>query len=271
MPEDRLTAQLTPWRVWHRGDARPVLALHCSLAHSGAWSGLVERISGVTVTALDLPGHGKAADWDGREVYHDLATRTAADLAGILGNGGPVDLFGHSYGATVALRIALARPDLVRSLVLVEPVLFAAARLDPGYAAFEVAHRAVAALLAEGRREAAAEMFHAQWGTGKAFHDLPERQRNYVLKRIPLIAAQNPALIDDTAGMLRPGGLEAIRGPVLMVEGSISPPIIAAVQRALCARLPRATRLIVPGAGHMVPVTHPGLVARAVQMHLDAG
>jgi pimeloyl-ACP methyl ester carboxylesterase len=34
--------------------------------------------------------------------------------------------------------------------------------------------------------------------------------------------------------------------------------------------VPSATRLIVPGAGHMVPITHPQVVARAVQMHLDA-
>ena len=38
---------------------------------------------------------------------------------------------------------------------------------------------------------------------------------------------------------------------------------------ALAARIPDAARLIVPGAGHMVPITHPDLVARAVQAHLE--
>ncbi|NJM82478.1 MAG: alpha/beta fold hydrolase, partial [Tabrizicola sp.] len=127
MPEDLIAGHLTPWRVWDRGAPRPVLALHCSLAHSGAWSGLVERLRGVTVTALDEPGHGKAADWDGQEEIHGLTTRIAVELAEMLGDGGPIDLMGHSFGATVALRIALDRPDLVRSLVLVEPVIFAAA------------------------------------------------------------------------------------------------------------------------------------------------
>lgn len=52
--------------------------------------------------------------------------------------GAPVDVIGHSFGATVALRLALERPELVRSLVLVEPVLFAAAKAaeDPRFAAF---------------------------------------------------------------------------------------------------------------------------------------
>jgi lipase len=270
MPEDLVTVQQTPWRVWDRGALRPVLALHCSLAHSGAWSGLVERLQGVTVTALDQPDHGRAEPWDGQEELHSLTTRLSLAWAERLAATGPIDLFGHSFGATVALRIALQRPDLVRSLVLVEPVIFAAAKTDPAYAPFRAEHEMVASLMAEGRREEAAALFHAGWGTGEAFADLPERQRSYIIGRIHHIGAQNPVLLDDAAGLLRPGGLEGIRVPVLMVEGGDSPPIIDAVQRRLCARLPRVTRLIVPGAAHMVPITHPDVVARSVQMHLDA-
>ncbi len=270
MPEDIIVQSPAPWRVWDRGAARPVLALHCSLAHSGAWSGLVDRLSGVTVTALDQPGHGKAADWDGLEDLHGLTTRQSMLWAERLAEQGPIDLFGHSFGATIALRIALARPDLVRSLVLVEPVIFAAAKADPAFAPFRAEHETVARLLAEDRREEAATLFHAAWGTGEAFADLPDRQRRYILARIPQIGAQNPVLLDDAAGLLRPGGLEGLNSPVLMIEGGDSPAIIDAVQRALCARLPRVTRMIVPGAGHMVPITHPDVVARAVQIHLDA-
>ena len=36
----------------------------------------------------------------------------------------PVDIVGHSYGGALALHIARARPDLVRSLCLYEPTLF---------------------------------------------------------------------------------------------------------------------------------------------------
>ena len=53
----------------------------------------------------------------------------AADVAALLD--GPTDLVGHSYGAIVALLVAVVRPELVRTLTLVEPAAFALARGDP--------------------------------------------------------------------------------------------------------------------------------------------
>ncbi|HEX9858260.1 MAG TPA: alpha/beta fold hydrolase, partial [Paracoccaceae bacterium] len=179
MSEAVIAGHLTPWRIWHRGGDRPVLALHCSLAHAGAWSGLAARLHGVTVTAPDLPGHGRSADWDGRQDLHGLTTRIGIGMAEMLGKGGPVDLLGHSFGGTVALRMALERPDLVRSLTLVEPVLFAAARAAgaPEYADFHAAHAEFAGVVRAGDRATAARMFHGIWGNGTDFAALPEGQR----------------------------------------------------------------------------------------------
>lgn len=270
MPEDIRVIDAPPFRVWNKGGARPVLALHCSLAHSGAWSGLVEHLTGVTVTALDQPGHGRAADWDGVTDLHGLTTRISIEAAETIGAGAPLDVIGHSFGATVALRMALERPDLVRSLVLVEPPLFAAARAggSAAYAPFREEHLLVAKALTEGRRDDAAVTFHGIWGNGSVFSALPTRQQQYMIDRIHFIAAQNPTLLDDTAGLLRYMGLESIGVPVLMVEGAASPAIVSAVQDELVRRLPQVTRLVVPGAGHMVPITHPGVVAAAVMAHL---
>jgi lipase len=68
-----------PFRVWGEGNARPVLALHCSLAHAGAWSGVAQRLPGVALTAFDQPGHGRAEPWDGQSDLHGLTTRITAD------------------------------------------------------------------------------------------------------------------------------------------------------------------------------------------------
>lgn len=269
MPEDMHLATLPPHRTWDRGAARPVLALHCSLAHAGAWSGLAERLTGLTLTATDQIGHGKAQDWDGVCDLHAEATAASIRMAEALGQGRPIDLMGHSFGGTVALRLALARPDLARSLTLVEPVLFAAARAHAAYAPFRARHLAFARLIRSGQREAALRQFHGDWGTGETLEALPERTRDYMLDRIALIAAQNPVLLDDAAGLLRPGGLEAVRVPVLLIDGALSPPIIEALHGALARRIPGMQRLSVAGAGHMVSITHAAEVALAVQAHLD--
>lgn len=222
------------------------------------------------MTGLDQPGHGRAADWDPRVDMHGFATRGAVDVAEGLGAGGPIDLIGHSFGATVALRVALERPELVRSLVLIEPVIFAAARSagHSSYVPFRAQHLAFAAVLAQGKRAEAAGMFHSAWGTGEGLEALPDRQRSYIFDRIHLIVAQNPVLLDDAAGLLAYLRLEALGVPVLLIEGSQSPPIIAAIQGELARRLPQVTRLVVPGAGHLVPITHPAEVAPAVMAHL---
>lgn len=272
MPEDLAPLaeiDLPPHRSWTRGGTRPVLALHCSLAHAGAWAALADRLHGVTVTATDQPGHGRSAAWDGVSDFHALTTAQSIAMAEELGQGAPIDLFGHSFGGTVAVRVALTRPDLVRSLTLVEPVLFAVAQ-GTVRAAFLARHLEVARLIHAGETKAALRLFHGDWGTGEALEDLPERTRAYMADRIHLIAAQNRVLVDDTAGLLQPGRLEALRVPVLLIDGSESPPVIDAVQSGLAARLPRASRLTVPGAGHMVSITHAAEVARAVQAHLDA-
>ena len=271
MPEDLQPIHLPPFRVWNRGSDRPLLALHCSLAHSGAWTGLAERLAGLTITATDQLGHGRAPDWDGITDLHGEITRSSIAMADALGDGAPIDLMGHSFGGTVALRIALERPDLVRSLTLVEPVIFAAAKSAgaAAYGPFRADHLAFADLVRSDLRQEAAAMFHGVWGTGDKLAELPLKTQTYMVDRIHFIVAQNPVLLDDAAGLLRYMGLESLGIPVLLIDGALSPPIINAVQTELMRRLPMARRLTVPGAGHMVSITHAAQVAPAVQAHLN--
>ena len=246
------------------GEGREVLALHCSLAHGGAWSGVSAQLPGVTLVAPDLPGHGRSPAWDGRS---DLHTLTTWECLALLPEA-PVDLVGHSFGATVALRMALERPEAVRSLTLIEPVLFAAARAagDPAWRQNVEALQPFAEALAAGDRIAAAAAFQAVWGV--SLSDMPAPQRDYIAARIHLIAAVDPTLRQDTAGLLGFGRLEALGLPVLLVEGATSPPVIAAIQTELARRLPQVTRAVVPGAGHMSPLTHPAEVASLIAAHI---
>jgi pimeloyl-ACP methyl ester carboxylesterase len=75
---------------------------------------------GRRVVVYDLRGHGKS---ERVTTGYDVATMVA-DLDAVAADlGTRIDLVGHSFGALVALRFALDRPERVRRLVLVEAPL----------------------------------------------------------------------------------------------------------------------------------------------------
>lgn len=250
---------------------RAVLALHPSLAHGGAFSALAGHLPDLQIVAPDMIGHGQGAPWDGQSDYFNACTRAAIGQAESLAaqHGAPIDVLGHSFGGVVALRIALERPELLRRMVLIEPVLFAAARADgaPEYRAYAAEHALFDALLAQGDLDAAAEAFLRHWGDGRPFSSLPLAARAYIRHRLPLVAAQSAGLMQDTGALMGYLRLESCPIPTLLLRGTASPPIIAAIARALLQRLPNAQEVILRGAGHMAPLTHAALCAPAIAAH----
>ncbi|WP_338272020.1 alpha/beta hydrolase [Roseicyclus marinus] len=246
-------------RRWGQGGA-PALLLHCSLAHSGAWDGVARALADrLTLTAPDLVGHGRGPARDPARDYHDHATEAA--LAHLPER--PTHLIGHSFGATLALRLALDHPERIASLTLIEPVLFAAARGGPGWAANIAAMAGIGPRLAAGDAMGATRDFLAQWGGGVPLDAMPKPQQAYMIDRIWVVPASAPALEEDSARLLPRLGQLAC--PVLLVEGANSPPVIAEIQSGLATAIPEARRAIVPGAGHMVPITHAGPVAQDIR------
>ena len=238
----------------------PALLVHCFLGHSGLWQGLVgAMVPPLDALALDMPGHGRAPPWDDPSGSGDFQADVTAQLAGLVaaqaGQGAPL-LIGHSFGATVALRHALERPESVRGLVLFEPVFFAAAAAEPEFAAHQRDEAALRAAFAEGNMEAAARAFMQINGDAPDWDSLPERQRARFTAQMPLIAASRPGVFLDSGGQLAPGRMEAFSLPVLLITGARSPTIFRAISRALAGRLGQAEWQSLPGAGHMVPVTH---------------
>lgn len=239
---------------------RTVLALHASLAHGGAFAALAAQLPSAVLETPDLLGHGRADAWDQRFDYHTACTRAILAKADVMAAqaGGPIDLIGHSFGATVALRAALERPELIRTMVLIEPVFFAAARADGAaeFRAYAQDHAQFMALMAQGHTEQAAALFHGIWGDGRAFSALPAASRAYITHRLPLIAAQSEALLEDSGAMMGYLRLESCPVPCLLLRGANSPAVISAIHRALAQRLPNTQQALIDGAGHMLALTH---------------
>lgn len=249
-------------RHWPGDEQRPALALHCMLASGGYWGPIAKHLDGhVDLHGFDMPGHGRSDPWEPETNdpdYHTAVTRIAASFIDR-----PADLIGHSMGATVALRIAVAAPDAVRSLTLIEPVLFAAAP-GPDEAESEMG---LSRLLAEGRDVEATESFLSVWGT-QGYDKLPPEIQAQMRSQIRLVAECSPTLINDQANILREGGLEAIDAPVMLISGANSPGVIHDITDSLAMRLPNVGRANVPGAEHMSPISHPEQVAGLIDVNL---
>ena len=76
---------------------------------------------------MDRRGYGGSPDTERADFDVD-----ADDVIGLLGDG--AHLVGHGYGGVVAMLAAARRPDLVRSLALIQPAAFDAAREHPAVA-----------------------------------------------------------------------------------------------------------------------------------------
>ena len=255
------------WQTLGTG-ARPALAIHCMLGSSEIWGPVLEPLGEqITATTFDLPGHGKSGPWAEDPTpgsYQTLATRIAA---GFIDR--PVDLIGHSFGASVALRIAVGAPHAIRSLTLIEPVLFAALRGTPVFEAWSERQGHLDALIAQGRLEDAARSFMKEWGAGIPWDMLPEKQRARFTAQMPIVENVSQANFTDPGAIARLEGIEGIDAPTLLIHGARSPDICPAVCEAIAARLPDVGLASVPDAGHMLPLTHAKQVSELIALNLE--
>jgi pimeloyl-ACP methyl ester carboxylesterase len=190
----------------------------------------------------------------------------AADAAALLGHLGVprAHVAGHSAGAVVATQLAIDEPEVVTSLVLLEPFLLSV----PGS---EAALRQVApAFEAYGigdHEEAWAIFLSAASGLEG------DTCRAVLEARIPGMFAQAVKDADTLFGAELPAMAEwqlsaeqasAIGCPVLSVIGSDTLPMFVEVAGLLRSILPDVEERAVDGVGHLLHLQRPEPVARAI-------
>ena len=205
--------------------------------------------AGARVMLYDLRGHGlserPALGYALADSIDDLAA-----LLDMLGIDGPVHIVGNSYGGTVGLAFALAYPERVASLVLIE------------------AHFAV-----EGWGE---EMARTLWSI--AFGMELEEARAWVKaagRKMTRMAAKSDALINHTSlvedlltGVPLPRGpLQSMACPVLAVYGDESDVIDRA--RELGRLVPDFTLNVLSQCGHSILMEVPGHLQAVLAWWLD--
>jgi pimeloyl-ACP methyl ester carboxylesterase len=224
---------------------------HGIFMDSTLWDSVVLAIHDRPVLTVDGPGHGRSdeapADWTLQQYAEALLT--VMDLHGL----DRAVLAGHSWGGMTSLRVALARPDRVAGLGLVNTPLTRPTRA--GRAGFR-AQQGMLTLAGPSRlygRRAAAALY----GPG-ALARRPELAEAMVERLRPrtgrALSRAISAVILEPENML--DQLHRIGAPVTVVAGTsdyvLSPQIRRAVQRAL----PKAHITTLRG-GHISPHEDP--------------
>ena len=262
MPIEQRANFWTHWSSFGQGESE-VLLLHCTMGSLGAWRGLVECLSDkYFFTAFDMPGHGKSESWIDQDDFHTLTTEIAKTFLDK-----PMDLVGHSFGGSVALRLAMEVPEKVNSLVLIEPVIMNLAfRDEPTLKkVYDEDHRRYFEAFEAGDYETASKEFHIHWGDGTAWEDLPDRLRALMVQKIKMIRAGDSNVYGDSYGFSKPGRLNKIKIPTLLMEGGKSHSSVVKINDALQRRLSQTSRILIASAGHMIPITHPLQTATALE------
>jgi pimeloyl-ACP methyl ester carboxylesterase len=244
------------------GAGRPVLLLHSTASGAMQWVSLTGHLRGrYRVLAVDLPGYGATVGIASRDAPglagHAAVVRAVADHCGE-----PVHLVGHSFGGAVALKAALAAPESIRSLTVIEPVAFNVLRSGTDvdrHLAREVDALAglIAACVADDAPDAALAHFIDFWNGEGAWSVLPARTRAH-------LSAQVGAIVDDFAagrGEIWPAeACRTIAQPTLAVMGMQSKPHSQRVTEMVAEAIPGGRLHMVLDAGHMLPLTHPRLL-----------
>jgi pimeloyl-ACP methyl ester carboxylesterase len=210
--------------------------------------------------------HG-AGGWPDDGTQYSVETH-AADLAGFINalKSGPVHLVGLSYGGTVAALLATKEPQLLRTLTLAEPGLFALLAESPeGKVALEEWTQGIVptmtALKAGDNVGATKQLIALVTGDSvENFDKLPADLRQGLLdnaRTLPrLFAAPQPTITCDA--------LRGIQVPTLLIRGERTPRFFTATNAAVSKCIAGSKAVTITKASHAMSLDNPMEFNRAV-------
>jgi 2-succinyl-6-hydroxy-2,4-cyclohexadiene-1-carboxylate synthase len=256
------------WAVRDEGSGHAVVLLHGFTGTSDAWDTHgADLVARHRILVPCLPGHGGTI-----APAEAMSVEATADaLAALLEarDAVPAHVVGYSLGARVALRLAVAHPDVVDRLVLESPS--AGLPSEAERAARRAADEALAARLEAG----GIERFVDEWernpvfaGAGSPDPDRVARVREMRLGNDP--AGLAASLRHAGQGSMEPlfGALPAIALPTLVIAGELDAIGRPRAER-VAAAIPDARLAVVDGAGHTPHDERPEAFRRLVTAFLE--
>jgi len=212
--------------------------------------------------AWDHRGQGKSAADHRHCIDMELVWQDAVCLLETLGTG-PVHFVGLSMGGFTALRMAARRPDLVRSLVIIESSM----KPEPieNVARYRMLSAATRVVGARPLRSRIAPIM-----LGRSILADPARKQD--VERFVEIMARRRDIWRAVNGVIDRAGVESevgrIRSRTLVIVGDEDVATPRDKAEALVARIAGAQLVVIPRAGHSSTVEEPAAVTEALERFL---
>ena len=226
--------------------------------HGGGGStfdSLIEVLSPqYSCTSFNRLGWGKSTHLDRDTTVEEQVTAIEAVHNSITSE--PVWVFGYSSGGNFALAYAVAHPDRVKGLILVEPALYAI--YPPEMKPPEVERMAeLISLFEPGQREKVWDGFlEAIFNFRRKPSAPPRTEADLEMMRSfgydqPVVMTWCPSEVE----------LKQVTQPVLIIEGDRSPSVLRNISDLLDGILSNSELITLEGQNHGMPMAAPRLVA----------
>jgi pimeloyl-ACP methyl ester carboxylesterase len=258
---DVRSADGTPLAVWADGNGPALVLVHGSPSDHTTFDPLVAELRGdFTTFAMDRRGSGDSGDTAPYAIEREFED-VAAVVEAAARSGGPVTLWGHSYGANPAMGGASLTAD-VRHLILYEP------SFGLSYPSEQLA--AIEAAVADGDRQGAIRAVFVDTGvmTPEEFEAFMAGPR---WPRVLAAALTVPreCRVEHT-WTYAPGQFDRITAPTLLLTGSETAAALTMLTVRAAAAIPRAHIRVLPGHGHFAHRSEPALVAGIIRAFVSS-
>jgi lipase len=254
-------------KVIEHGTGTPVAFLHSGVGSAGEWKQVFSLWpEGYRLLAIEVYRDGSGPGVAGRRSLDDYADQVYAVAEHV---GVPVHVVGFSWGGATALRAAAVAPGLVASLAVIEPEVYALLRTQDA-----VAYAQICGLRDGWRAHVRAGRWYEAFEEFVDFYNGPGSFVCWPSQRLEAFLAVQEArgdlwdvLFDEQRLTL--DALARLTTPVHVIEGSQT----SAVDHAICdivrRHVPHAQHTLIGGAGHMMPLTHPDQLTRALFTEIE--